>query len=165
MNQDFELFSVYGFSIEYLKDLRIEFNPKSRRAEGDIVFHFPDKAKIFLSWGDLSKASKNFRTVEEQADHSLKRIKSAGNVKDFERVSHDSIKIRSHTGIFNRAKFDEVSVGFLTSKRKNPREAYSVHVHCPETSRFFVVYGLIPTQGTYDYEKVFSDMANTLRCH
>ncbi len=164
-DQDVEQFSVYGFSIEYPKDLRIEFNPKSRRGEGDVVFHFPDRMKIFLSWGDLEKASKKFQTVEEHADHSLKRIKTAGNVKDFQRVSHDSLKVNSHNGVYNRAKFGEVTVGFFSGKKRNPREAHSVHVHCPETGRYFVVYALIPSGGTYDYEKIFSVMTHSLHCH
>ena len=37
MEKDFERFSVYGFSIDYPKDARIEFNPKARRGEGYIV--------------------------------------------------------------------------------------------------------------------------------
>ena len=165
MEQDLEKFSIYGFSIDYPKDLRIEFNPKSRRGEGDVVFHFPDRVKIFLSWGDLEKASKKFQSVEDHADHSLKRIKTAGNVKDFERVFHDSIRIRSHDGVYNRAKFGEVSMGFFSGKKKNPREAHSVHVHCPETGRYFVIYALLPAEGTFDYEKIFSAMAKSLHCH
>lgn len=165
MEQDFEQFSVYGFSIEYPKDLRIEFNPKSRRGEGDVVFHFPDRAKIFLSWGDLEKASKKFQTVDEHADHSLKRIKTAGNVKGFEPISHDSFKVQSHSGIYNKAKFEEVAVGFFSGKRKNPREAHSVHVHCQETGRYFVIYSLLPMEGTFNYPKIFSVMAKSLHCH
>ncbi len=164
MEQELERFSVYGFSIEYPKDSRVEFNPKSRRLAGDIVFHFPDRVKIFLSWGDLEKAAK-FPTVQEHADHSLQRIKKAGNVKSFERISHDSIRINSHEGAYNRAKFEEVSVGFFSGRKRNPREADSVHVHCPESSRFFVVYALLPTGGTYDYDRTFRKMANSLECH
>ncbi len=165
MEQDFEQFSVYGFSIDYPNDSRVEFNPKSRRGEGDVVFHFPDRMKIFLSWGDLEKAKKNFGTVEEHADHSLKRIKTAGNVKSFERISHDSISINSHQGAYNRARFEEITVGLFTGKRKSPREARSVHVHCPDSSRYFVIYALLPTGGTYDYERTFTKMGNSLRCH
>lgn len=164
MEQDLEQFSVYGFSIDYPKDSRVEFNPKSRRGQGDVVFHFPDRMKIFLSWGDLENALKKFPTVEEHADHSLKRIKTAGNVKGFERISHDSISIHSHQGAYNRAKFEEVTVGFLSGKRKSPREAHSVHVHCPNSSRYFVVYALLPS-GANDYERTFTAMANSLRCH
>lgn len=165
MEQDFEQFSVYGFSLKYPKDSRVEFNPKSRRNQGDIVFHFPDRVKIFLSWGDLEKASKNFATVEEHADHSLKRIKSARNVKSFERVSHDSVGINSHQGSYNRAKFEEVAVGFFSGKRKSPREARSLHVHCQDSSRFFVVYALLAVGGASDYERVFAKMARSLKCH
>jgi len=164
MEQDYERFSVYGFSIDYPKDTRIEFNPKNRRGEGDVVFHFPDKVKIFLSWGDLEKATKTFGTVEKHAGHGLNRVKKAKNVKNFELISHDSLRIASHQGLYNRAKFEEVAVGFL-SKRMSPREAHSVHVHCAESSRYFVVYALLPISGMTDYERVFVKMAKTLKCH
>lgn len=163
--EDFEQFSVYGFSIKYPVDARLEFNPKSRRGAGDVVFHFPDRVKIFLSWGDLEEATKKFHTVEEHAEHSLKRIKSSGNVKGFEKVEHDSLKINSHQSVYNRAKFEEVSVGFFSGKRKNPREAHSVHVHCDESGRFLVVYSLLPVGASTDYQAVFSKMANSLKCH
>jgi hypothetical protein len=151
--------------MDYPKEARVEFNPKSRRSEGDIVFHFPDKTKIFLSWGDLEKAKKSFGSVTEHADHGLDRVRKARNVKSFELISHDSVSVNSHRGAFNRAKFEEVTVGFLSSKSKNPREADSVHVHCPESSRYYVVYALLPTGGTYDYDKTFTKMAKSLKCH
>jgi hypothetical protein len=165
MNPNFERFSVYGFSIEYPEDARVEFNPKSRRSEGDVVFHFPDKTKIFLSWGDLEKAKKSFGTVEKHADHGLNQVKRARSVKNFELASHDSVSINSHQGVYNRAKFDEVMVGLLSSKNKSPREACSLHVHCAQSSRYYVVYALLSTGGTYDYDKTFTRMAKTLKCH
>jgi hypothetical protein len=165
MEQEFEKFSLYGFSIEYPKDSRIEFNPKGRRNQGDVVFHFPDRTKIFLSWGQLEDASKRFPTVEEHAANSLKRIRTAGNVKNFERVSHDTIRIHSHKADYNETKFDEVTVGFLPGKKRNPRQAFSFHVHCPETGRFFVVYAMFAESGTYDYAVLFNKMAKSLRCH
>lgn len=164
-DKDFERFSVYGFSIDYPNDARVEFNPKARRGEGDVVFHFPDRVKIFLSWGDLEKATKRFGTVEEHANHGLERVRKAGNVKNFEKVSHDSMSINSHQGAFNRAKFEELSIGLFSRRGKSPREAHSVHVHCPDSSRYFVVYALLPIGGTIDYEKTFTKMAKTLKCH
>jgi hypothetical protein len=165
MEQGFEHFSVYGFSIDYPEDSHVEFNPKSRRGEGDVVFHFPDKTKIFLSWGDLEKALKRFSTVEEHANHSLNRVKTARNVKSFERISHESFRIRSHEGVYNQAKVEELTAGLFTGKRRSLREAHSVHVHCPKSSRFFVIYALLPIGPTYDYAKTFTSMANSLRCH
>ncbi|MGD0175220.1 MAG: hypothetical protein ABSC50_00140 [Candidatus Bathyarchaeia archaeon] len=165
MDPDFERFSVYGFSIDYPKEARIEFNPKSRRGEGDVVFHFPDKTKIFLSWGDLEKAKKSFGTVGEHADHGLNKVKTARNIKSFELISHDTVSINSHQGAYNRAKFEEVAVGFLGGRSKSPREAHSIHVHCAESSRYYVVYALLFIGGTYDYAKAFTKMAKTLKCH
>ena len=165
MDIAFERFSVYRFSIHYPSDVRIEFNPKSRRGEGDIVFHFPDRVKIFLSWGDLEKARQRFGTVGEHAAHGLERIKKAGNVKNFEKVSSDSMNVNSHKGAFNLAKFEEVTVGLFRGKVKSPREAYSVHVHCPESSRYFVLYALLPIGGRVDHDKAFRKMAESLKCH
>lgn len=165
MTKDFERFSVYGFSIDYPNVCRVEFNPKSRREAGDIVFHFPDKVKTFLSWGELEKATKNFQTVEKHAEHSLETMKKSGNVKNFVRVSHDSITVHSHKGAFNRVRLEEVTVGFFTGKRTAPRETYSVHVHCPGSSRYFVVYTMIPSNMEMEYEKSLMTMANSLKCH
>ena len=165
MNNDFERFSIYGFSIDYPKDCRLEFNPKSRRDTGDVVFHFPDRMKVFLSWGDLEKAAKNFQTVEQHAEHSLKNIKKSGAVKNFERISQDSVTIHSHRGAYNRVKLEEIAVGFLSGKRTVPRESYSVHVHCPNTARYFVVYTMIPGSSNENYEKTVMTMANSLKCH
>jgi hypothetical protein len=164
IEKDFERFSVYGFSVDYPQDSRVEFNPKGRRGEGDVVFHLPDRTKFFLSWGNLERASKSFKTVEEQAENSLKQIGKAGNVKSFERVSHDSITIHSHNGAYNQARFEEVTLGFV-GKKKYPREAHSVHVHCPETGRYYVIYAMLPEGGTYDYQGAFRMMAKSLHCH
>jgi hypothetical protein len=51
--RNFEKFSVYNFSLDYPPVCRIEFNPKSRHESGDVVFHFPDKEKVFVTWGSL----------------------------------------------------------------------------------------------------------------
>jgi hypothetical protein len=164
MEQSFEQFSVYGFSIEYLKGLRVEFNPKSREGLGDVVFHFPDKVKIFLSWGDLDKAA-GFSTVEEHASHSLNKVKTAGNVRNFERIFQDAILINSHQGTYSKIRFDEITLGFFSGKSRHPREGHSVHVHCPNSGRYFVVYAVLPKEGSYDYEANFVKMAKSMRCH
>ncbi len=165
VSRDFERFSIYGFSIDYPKECRVEFNPKSRREAGDVVFHFPDRVKTFLSWGELEKATKNFQTVEGHAEHSLDAVKKSRNVKNFERVTHDSMTVNSHAGAFNRVKLEEVTVGFLPRKRAAPQEAYSVHVHCPESGRYFVVYTMIPSDSEGQYGTALTKMAKSLKCH
>ena len=165
MDEHFESFSIYGFSINYPKECRVEFNPKSRREAGDIVFHFPDKVKIFLSWGELEKATTRFQTIEKHAENSLETMKKAANVKNFEKVMSDSLKVRSHSGAYNHVTLDEVTMSFFTGRRKVPRDACSVHVHCPDSSRYFVIYGLFPRESFNEQEKALKTMINSLKCH
>ena len=161
---DFERFSIYGFSIMCPNDCRLELTTKTRRESGTVTFHFPDKVRIFLSWGELRKALKKFQTVEEHAEHSLSVVKKGGNVKNFERVSQDSLSICSHRGVYNHVELEEVSASLFAGSRRTPRLAYSVHVHCPSSSRYFVIYTLLP--GTEaEYEKIVMAMANSLICH
>ena len=165
VGEDLERFSIYGFSMDYPKNCRVEFNPKSKRDAGDVVFHFPDKEKIFLSWGDLEQATKSFKTVEEHAEHSLGKVKKSGNVKNFERVLQSSLNIHSHRGAYNLVRLNEMTVGLFTGKRTVAREACSVHLHCPDSSRYFVIYAMLSGNLTEEYEKILTTMANSLKCH
>ena len=165
MNEEFENFSIYGFSINYPKECRVEFNPKSRRESGDVVFHFPERNKIFLSWGDLEKATKRFQTIEAHAENSLETVKKTGNVRNFEKVSSDTVNVRSHKAAYNHVRLEEMTAGFFTGGRAVPRDACSVHVHCPDSSRYFVIYALFPHESVEKQEKAFMAVTKSLKCH
>jgi len=160
----FEKFAVYKFSIDYPTVCRIEFNPKTRREAGDIVFHFPDREKVFLSWGDLQKALKKFPTAQEQAEHSIGSVKKSGNVRNLQKISQDSLTINTHRAALNRVKLEEIGPGFF-SRRTVPHEAYSVHLHCNESSRYFAIYTMLSAQAPEDFEELFMSMVNSFRCH
>ena len=167
VKDSYENFSIYGFSLDYPEECRVEFNAKSRRESGDVVFHFADKAdrvRIFLSWGELEKVSKRFQTTEEHAEFSLDAMKKGKNVKNFERVSRDTLSLHSHRGSVNKVKFDERSVG-LTGSKNIPREAYSLHVHCTESNRYFVLYTMTPRSVETRYDRIMDSMTSSFRCH
>ena len=147
---------------------RVEFNPKSRRESGDIVFHFPDREKIYVSWGDLEVAKKKFQTPENQAEHGIKRLMEGRSVseKESEKVTQDSLKINRHRAAYNRVKLGEVSPGLFMSKKKTvTREAYSVHLHCEDTSRYFVIYSLLSPNAPEDLGELLLTMARSFKCH
>ena len=164
---ELEQFSVYGFSIEYPPVCRFEFNPKSRREKGDIVIHFPDKEKLFLSWGDLATVQKNFQTVKGQADHSIKAMMKSRNVGKVERLTDASLDVNSHKAAYNQVRFDEVSLGgvFLSKTRTTKRLTYSVHIHCQESLRYFVIYTILSPNAPGDFESLFTRMAKSFVCH
>ena len=161
-----ERFSVYGFSIDYPLVCRIEFKPKNSRGKGDMVFHFPDKEKLFVSWGDLTVAQKNFQTLEGQVEHNMQSLRKRSkrlNVQNLARTT-DSLTVSSHRTIFNNIRLEERGPGLF--RRSNvSRSAYTVHLHCPNSNRFFVIYTLLSPKAPEDFENLFKKMASSLKCH
>jgi hypothetical protein len=160
----FETLGLYGFSMGYPAVCRLEFNPKSTREVGDVVFHFPDREKMFLSWGKLEDAKKKFSTVEDQAEHSLETIGKSTQVRKLERISHNPLKINSHTGAYNRVGM-EIAASFIRSKRTTKREALSLHLHCEPKSRYFVIHAMLSSNAPTDFEDLFLDMVRSFKCH
>lgn len=151
--------------LDYPAVCRVEFNPKSRREAGDVVFHFPDREKVFLSWGKLEDVQKKFQSVEDHAETSLKTIKKNSHVKNFERVVHDSLEVNSHKAAFNRAKLDEIPPGLFGRKSGVKREALSLHVHCDLTSRYYVIYTVLSPNAPEDFSDLFLNMVHSFKCH
>ena len=161
----FENFSIYGFSIDYPETCRVGFNSKSRREAGDVSFIFPDSVKIFLSWGDLGKVSKRFGSVEEHADYGLDKMQKGKNVKNFERVSRNTMPLHNHRGSVNKVRFDEKGLKLFGHGKDIPREAYSLHVHCDKSNRYFVLYTMTPADGDVRFDRIMESMGESFNCH
>jgi hypothetical protein len=164
-SEGFEKFSVYGFSIDYPKVCRVEFNPKSRRESGDVVFHFPDKEKLYLSWGELEKAQKSFQTIEKQAEHGVENLRKGGNVKNFERVKQDTLNVNTHKAIYNHIKVGQPVPGLFSSKKITYRQGYSCHLHCENSSRYFVIYTILSPNGPEDFGELTLTIIESFECH
>jgi len=164
LNTAYEKFRMYGFSIDYPQECQVEFNSKSRREAGDVVFRFPENVRIFLSWGELDKVTKRFNSAEEHANYSLDAMKKGKNVTNFERVSRDTIPMHSHKGYLNRVKFDEKGIKFLPGSKDVPREAYSLHVHCDDSKRYFVLYTMMPANEVR-FSRIMESMRESFKCH
>ena len=164
MKSDFENFSIYGFAIDYPEVCRVEFNSKSRREAGDVAFRFPDRMRIFLSWGDLEKA-KRFSSAEEHANYSLEVMKKGKRVKNFEQVSGDTIPLHGHETSVNKVRFDEKAWKLFGRAKDIPREAYSFHVHCDKSKRYFVLYSMTPVNAAERIDRIMESMRESFICH
>ena len=156
---------MYGFTVDYPYVCKVEFNSKSRRESGDVAFTFPDRSKIFLSWGDLEKISKRFTSVEEHADYNLDAMKKGKNVKNFERVSRDTVALHTHNSSVNKVRFDEKGLKIFGRGNDIPREAHSFHVHCDKSKRYFVLYSLSLADGQLRFDKIMESMRESFKCH
>jgi hypothetical protein len=166
VRDNFERFSMYSISIDYPNDSRVEFNSKGRRETGDVAFHLPEKVRIFLSWGDLEKVSKRFNSVQQHAEFSIDAMKKGKNVRNFEQVSKESVEVNTHWGALNKVKFEEMLPGLpFAGKKALQREAYSLHVHCEESKRYFVLYTMAPSDAQGKYSRTMSTMVDSFKCH
>jgi hypothetical protein len=165
LKDDFENFSMYGFTVDYPETCRVELSSKSRRDAGDVVFKFPDSGKIFLTWGQLEKVSKRFGSAEEHADYSLDAMKKGKNVKNFERVFRDTVPLRNHQTSVNKVRFEEKVPKIFRLGKDIPREAYSLHVHCDKSNRYFVLYTMAPADEAGRFDRIMESMRKSFNCH
>ena len=167
VTDEMEEFAVYGMSMEYPPVCRFEFNPKTRREKGDVVLHFPDKEKVFLSWGQLALVLKKHATAKAFADYSIKSMSKSRSVKKSEKLAGDSFTVNGHEAAYNKAKFEEVAAGGLFGRRTVPggRITLSVHLFCPESKRYYVVYALLTRNAPEDFDDLFVKMAKSFKCH
>jgi hypothetical protein len=158
---------MYGFAIDYPDVCRVEFNSKSRREAGDVAFRFPDSARIFLSWGELEKVSKRFASAEEHANYSIDTMKQGKKVKNFERVLRDTAMLQDHKTSVNKVRFEEKTVKLFGRGKDILREAYSLHVHCDKSRRYFVLYSLAPVNvnGEVRFDRIMESMTESFKCH
>jgi hypothetical protein len=160
---EFERLAVYGFAIDYPANCIVEFNPKSDRNQGDVAFKSSEGYKIYLSWGQLKKVEK-FSGVAAHADYSLDRIKGSGEAKVAD-VRRESTRVNGHEAAFSHVKLELIKRGIFFNKTRTPQEVRSLHVHCDDSSRYFVIYGPgRPDQSTNEGE-VVAQMIETFTCH
>ena len=164
-DSELERFGVYRFSMDYPSVCRFEFNPKTKREKGDIVIHFPDREKVFLSWGGLAVVTKKYPTAHEFAAHSIKAMSKSRNISKTDRVDEKTLTVNSHEAFYNKTQFHETVAGLMSKGRTNVRTTCSVHLYCPKSSRYFVIYALLTPNAPEDFDKLFLEMVDSFRCH
>jgi len=163
----YEPFCTYGFCTVYPITCKIEFNPKSDRNEGDVVFKSPEKVNIFLSWGPLVKAKKRYSSLEKHANDSIQRIKKNQWVKEIELVQRKIIEVSAHEAIFSHVKVILSRPNLLpfTKAKTYETEVRCLHLYCNPSRRYFVLYGEIAPEKTTEHSETFEKMIHSFTCH
>lgn len=166
LKSEFETLSLYGISIEYPKAARLELNRKSTREQGDVVFHFHRREKIVLSWGSLEEARRHYDDANAQAVASIDRAKKSQQIRNMQCVERKDIPLKGHEAVYNHMRFEVVSRGILRERKIAEQETHSVHLHCPESGRFYVLYGSATSfPDASDQRSVLLAMTSSLKCH
>jgi hypothetical protein len=159
---ELDTLKIYGFSFEFPKDRKLEFNPKFKRTDGDVAVKAPDKAVVFVSWGELEKVIKKAPTIEDHAKFSLDRVKKSVQGK-MNAVEHKEIEVDGHKAIYNHVKIQVPRRGIMG--RAQEQEVTSVHIHCEKTGRYYVIYATSNAQNAAEQTKTLQGILETLRCH
>lgn len=162
---DFELIALYGFSAKCPKTTRLEFNPKSTRQKGDLVFHIAQGVKIFVSWGKLEDARKRYTTAAAQASDSVKRSIKSTQAKLEGTPETKNLKIHGHDAVYTHARMFVDRGGFPFGSRRVTQDAYAMHVHCEDSERYYVVYAFARPEVSEQIAKIFEPIMSSLKCH
>jgi hypothetical protein len=159
-----EKFAMYGLEVEIPADWRVEFNPKGNRKKGDVVFQSPKGNRFFVSWGPLEEAQKRFKTLEEHRDYGIKRVKKGPDVRSIDVTDLREIQITGHRALVSHVGA-KLQRGMMSRGVSN-RDIWSVHFHCPNSSRYYVIYSMQRDAQEYeDISAVFNNLISTVACH
>ncbi len=149
--------------MDYPVSCTVEFNPRSKRTEGDVVLKSSDGYKVFVSWGPMEKVAK-FRDAAAHANYSLERIGKSGEAK-IKDVRHEFRRVNGHEAAFTDVKLDLIKRGIFFNKTRTPQEVRSLHVHCPSSSRYFVIYGPGYLGSSLHQREAVERMIGSFKCH
>ncbi len=154
--------TIYGFSFKFPKTARLEFNPKFKRADGDVAVKSPEKANVFVSWGDLEKVVKKAPTIQDHAKFSLDKVKKSVQGK-MTTVESKDITVDGHDALYNHVKIEVPRRGLFGKGQM--QDVTSVHLHCERTNRFFVIYATATDANAAIQKQTMQEIIDTLQCH
>jgi len=160
-SKEYELFAIYGMSIEYPSGWSIEAGPL-RRDQGSVTFRPKgEEHSCVLTWTPLNAVQKRFRDPREQARKALDDFKGRSHVKDLEVLEDRSIVVNGHEAALMRLRAT-LKTG-LFSRGRLKSEIQVLYLHCDETQRCFVLFSFGPQEDKY--ANIFNHMACSMRCH
>ncbi len=144
-------------------DWRIEMDPKTTRSKGNVAFHTPLKNLFYVSWGPLEEATRRFKSLEEQRDHSISQVTKGPDVKSHTVTDQKEERVGGHRVLFSHVE-SELKGGLL-GKSAGRRHIWSAHFYCEESKRFYVIYTLVKDRTEFeDHGAVFSSLVKSFAC-
>ena len=162
---EYEALAMYGFSVNYPNNARLELNPKTRREKGDIVLHLEEGFKVFLSWGSLEDARKRYATAAAQASGSIEHSVKSTRAKLDDTPETKNLKIQGHDATYTHARMFVERGGFPFGSRRVTQDSHSMHLQCDESGRYYVVYAFARPETSEQVGKIIEPIMLSLKCH
>ncbi len=158
-----ETLMIYGFSFNYPAGAKIEFNPKFKREGGDVAVKLPGQYNTFVSWGILEKLPEKISSINEHAKYSIENVRKSvqGKVTN---IDSKQVDVNGHKAEYNHVRVDVPGRGFLARKGQ-VQEIHSLHIHCSDSSRYFVIYGSTTPEKAASQGGTVAILLSSFRCH
>ncbi|MDE1852453.1 MAG: hypothetical protein KGI38_01765 [Thaumarchaeota archaeon] len=156
-----DVLRIYGFSFEFPAEASLEFKPKFKREEGELAVKVPG-GRVFLTWGDIRSLTKSVATVEGHAGYGIERLKKSvkGKVSVLEHSTRD---VNGHQAVYNRMSAETKAGVFRAGV--DVQEAWSLHLHCDRTGRYFIVSAALSQRNRETQERMATVLMGSLKCH
>jgi hypothetical protein len=159
----FERFQVYRFALEYPKGCVITFGKKSLRSRGYLIMELAGTLRILVSWGQLDSIIDRYPTTEAHAKHSFSKLEKAGDLKEIRLINTSTVRVNGHKATLTQ--FAVTSAYPVFGKYRN-RETRSLHVHCQESNRFFILnLSMRADAQSPETTSAFERLKQTFLCH
>jgi hypothetical protein len=89
------------------------------------------------------------------------RKSSQGKVTNIE---NRDVTVNGHTAAYNHVRIDVPRRG-LFGGRSQSQEIHSLHIHCPESGRYFVIYGSAIPERSEPQGRTVMKLLESFRCH
>jgi len=132
----FEKFQVYRFALEYPRGCVISFGKRSLRSRGYVVMELAGALRILVSWGQLDSILGRYATTEAHAKHSFSKLSKAGDLKEIRLIDTSTVPVNGHEATLTHFA---VASAYPVFGRYRNRETRSLHIHCEESNRFFIL--------------------------
>jgi hypothetical protein len=172
MKMNYDHFAAYGFDVEYPDTWKVELNPKSEHAKGDVAFKAADGTKMFVSWGLLETVQKKYPSLDQQVDASVQRIKKDGQISHIEVLDRKEFQVHDHRAIYTRLSATVRSQSMFGGGMfgggggtAGIRELWAAHMRCEPSGRYFVVYGSSQNEKTLvETNEIYNRLRESFRC-
>lgn len=158
-----ETLMIYGFSFNYPAGAKIEFNPKFKREGGDVAVKLSGEYNTFVSWGMLAKLPERLSSISEHAKYSIENVRKSVQGKATS-IENKQVDVNGHRAEYNHVRVDVPGRGFLARKGQ-VQEIHSLHIHCSESSRYFVIYGSSTPEKADSQGRTVAMLLDSFRCH
>lgn len=107
-----------------------------------------------------------YKDAETQALSSMERAKKNRQLRSIANVGHEKLLLQGHEAVYDHMRSQVVRPGLLTDKRIAEQETRSIHLHCPQSGRYYVVYGSATSADSSDDQRAtLLEIASSLECH